>query len=195
MKISKCVMGLAAVAVVLRAALALVPGTAPARPLASAPPPPPHFARSGCGFAYPLEVTVRAGSTPMVGEELALTIAVLNRGAGGTYDCALSFPAGALEPLDGPVSWTRDLPGGAQTEWTVRVKVASADPIQVLATAHGHEPPRWHVRGGVTLYPFQMAQGRLSAAWDPGTYRARSEAPRRIVTLPNGDHAVVMNGP
>ena len=152
--------------------------------------------RSACAKLVPVDISVKALATPVVGKELDLEISAQNRGLNGPFECRLRVPDGALEPLDGPLLWVRALAPNQPETWTTRVKVVSAAPIAITAKARPVvcPPTMGNAEGYLTLYPFEVNGGALRPTWNETTLQPLSGPPQPTVTLPGGEKAVMCNG-
>lgn len=150
----------------------------------------------GCGLLSPLKVKLRALSTPVVGGELALEATVINGLDDGTVRTWIRIPAGALEVI-GEASWIDTLAKGDVMTHRVMVRVLTGDPIPLTAKAASTDPSQAGFPAGegyTTLYPVEVVPAGFRVHWSATTLRPLSEPPPAVVSLKNGDRAVVIHG-
>lgn len=151
--------------------------------------------RTQCGKHVPLRITVRALSTPVLGQDLVLQFDAQNRGLTGPFECRLRVNDTMLTPLDEPLSWTRELPEGQVVSWTARVRVNFPGPIPItakvrsLAPACAGLPP---VEGYAILYPFDGTSGQLRPTWNESTLQPLSKPALKTLKLSDTTSAVVV---
>ncbi|MBI4862190.1 MAG: hypothetical protein HY815_18320 [Candidatus Riflebacteria bacterium] len=142
-----------------------------------------------------LRGAVVSRNSPRVGEELTLELTAHNGHAPGRYRCFIDVKRdGALAPIDGPLTWEDSLESGQTVVHSVRVRVDSAEPIRMtgkIACLESTAGPAAPGQAHLTLYPFEVVNGRTRIQWDPGTLRALSEPALTLVKLADGDIGIL----
>lgn len=149
--------------------------------------------RTSCARMTSQRIQVKALATPIAGQELVLELSAVNRAESGLVEVLLRAPDGALEPLEGPLAWSRNLTQGQVQTWTTRVRVINAAPIPLTAKARSALAPATlsYAEHHVTLYPFEVKEGTLRPTWNEETLQPLSATPLPEITLPGGQKAVV----
>ncbi|MBI4865108.1 MAG: hypothetical protein HY815_33340 [Candidatus Riflebacteria bacterium] len=120
-------------------------------------------------WGLPISVSVKARSTPLVGQPLTLEVHGYNGHRNGRFRAWLEAPPGAMEPLDGPSEWEGDLGLGQEWVHQFRVTVLSKEPFAVRARLKLLTPEVDHLPPGesaLVLYPFEMVGGVVRHHWN-----------------------------
>lgn len=150
--------------------------------------------RVHCGRQTLLGIRARALATPVVGAELLIEVTAQNGGLPGPFEIRLNASAEQLEPLDRELIWKRALPEGKAVTWITRVKVLSHEPIAVTAKVRSLAPGRRYavpVEYYLKLFPFEVKDGKLRAAWDQQEAPPGAPSKRPTLRLPGGSLSTV----
>ena len=185
-------------AIVAGATSPTVPATAEHRRIAAGGT--PAVQRTGhatrrCGLLSALAVSVRALSTPLVGQDLVLEVTTGNGRAAGAVRSSVRLPTGLDAAAD--AAWVDVMTQGQIVRHRVTVRVTSGAPLALTAKAASldpaaaAEPPG---EGYLTLYPLELTPGGVQAHWSATTLRALDDLGPPAITMRTGDRAVIIHG-